>query len=179
LLKGEGYQTEAVTSLAGIFSALEKKDCALLIMDLNYARDTTSGQEGLTAIARIQEIDIPCHRCDDAWATIELAVEAMKRGARDFVQSHGTTSACSRSSAHKSNWPRRAPWSQARSRKSDAPWQRAKRDCGIASYARRDRDDFTRGAVRRERVNHRRKRNRQRPWSRRRFTRCLRARPEP
>src|SRR5256714_5560765 len=86
LLKGEGYQTEAVTSLAGIFSALEKKDYALLIMDLNYARDTTSGQEGLTAIARIQEIDntLPIVVMT-AWATIDLAVEAMKRGARDFI----------------------------------------------------------------------------------------------
>jgi len=86
LLKGEGYQTEAVISLAGIFSALEKKDYALLIMDLNYARDTTSGQEGLTAIAKIQEIDntLPIVVMT-AWATIELAVEAMKRGARDFV----------------------------------------------------------------------------------------------
>src|SRR5438874_13552796 len=54
LLKGEGYQTEAVTSLAGIFNALEKKEYALLLMDLNYTRDTTSGQEGLTAIPKIQ-----------------------------------------------------------------------------------------------------------------------------
>src|SRR6059058_5652831 len=86
LLKGEGYQTEAVISLAGIFGALEKKDYALLIMDLNYARDTTSGQEGLTAIAKIQEIDntLPIVVMT-AWATIELAVDAMKRGARDFV----------------------------------------------------------------------------------------------
>jgi hypothetical protein len=67
LLKGEGYQTEAVTSLAGIFSALEKKDYTLLIMDLNYARDTTSGQEGLAAIPKIQEIDgtLPIC-CDDS-----------------------------------------------------------------------------------------------------------------
>ena len=50
LLKGEGYQTETVTSLAGIFNALEKKEYALLLMDLNYTRDTTSGPEGLTAI---------------------------------------------------------------------------------------------------------------------------------
>jgi DNA-binding NtrC family response regulator len=86
LLKGEGYQTEAVTSLAAIFNALEKKEYALLIMDLNYARDTTSGQEGLSAIPRIQEIDstLPIVVMT-AWATIELAVQAMKRGARDFV----------------------------------------------------------------------------------------------
>ena len=86
LLKGEGYQTEAVTSLAGIFNALEKKEYALLLMDLNYSRDTTSGQEGLSAIPKIQGLDgtLPIVVMT-AWATIELAVEAMKRGARDFV----------------------------------------------------------------------------------------------
>ena len=60
LLKGEGYQTEAATSLAGIFHSLEKKEYALLLMDLNYARDTTSGQEGLSAIPKIRQIAIPC-----------------------------------------------------------------------------------------------------------------------
>src|SRR5215468_3482311 len=86
LLKSEGYQTEGVTSLTGIFNALEKKEYALLLMDLNYARDTTSGQEGLEVIPKIQEIDstLPIVVMT-AWATIDLAVEAMKRGARDFV----------------------------------------------------------------------------------------------
>ena len=86
LLKSEGYQTEAATSLAGIFNALEKKEYALLLMDLNYTRDTTSGEEGLSAIPKIQQIDnvLPIVVMT-AWATIELAVEAMKRGARDFV----------------------------------------------------------------------------------------------
>src|SRR5947207_3994217 len=86
LLKSEGYQTEGVTSLSGIFHALEKKEYALLLMDLNYTRDTTSGQEGLSAIPKIQEIDstLPIVVMT-AWASIELAVEAMKRGARDFV----------------------------------------------------------------------------------------------
>jgi DNA-binding NtrC family response regulator len=86
LLKGEGYQTEAVSSLAGVFNALEKKEYALLLMDLNYTRDTTSGAEGLSAIPRIQGLDstLPIVVMT-AWATIELAVEAMKRGARDFV----------------------------------------------------------------------------------------------
>jgi len=86
LLKGAGHQTDAVTSLAGIFNALEKKDYALLMMDLNYTRDTTSGQEGLEVIPKLQEIDstLPIVVMT-AWATIDLAVEAMKRGARDFV----------------------------------------------------------------------------------------------
>src|SRR6266513_2468681 len=86
LLKGAGHQTEAVTSIAGVFNTLQKKDFALLMMDLNYTRDTTSGQEGLEVIPKIQEFDstLPIVVMT-AWATIDLAVEAMKRGARDFV----------------------------------------------------------------------------------------------
>ena len=86
LLKGAGYQIEAVTSLPAVLNALEKKDYALLMMDLNYTRDTTSGQEGLEVIPKLQEIDntLPIVVMT-AWATIDLAVEAMKRGARDFV----------------------------------------------------------------------------------------------
>jgi DNA-binding NtrC family response regulator len=86
LLKSEGHQTEGVTSLVGVFHALEKKEYALLLMDLNYTRDTTSGQEGLSAISKIQQIDntLPIVVMT-AWATIELAVDAMKRGARDFI----------------------------------------------------------------------------------------------
>ena len=86
LLKGEGHQTEAVTSVSGIFNALQQRDYALLMMDLNYTRDTTSGQEGLEVIPKIQALDntLPIVVMT-AWATIDLAVEAMKRGARDFV----------------------------------------------------------------------------------------------
>ena len=86
LLKGEGYQTDAVSSLGAALNALEKRDYALLMMDLNYTRDTTSGQEGLEAIPRIQALDenLPIVVMT-AWATIDLAVEAMKLGARDFV----------------------------------------------------------------------------------------------
>ena len=86
LLKGEGHQTESVTSVTGIFNALQQRDYALLMMDLNYARDTTSGQEGLEVIPKIRQLDstLPIVVMT-AWATIDLAVEAMKRGARDFV----------------------------------------------------------------------------------------------
>ncbi|MDP9292148.1 MAG: sigma-54 dependent transcriptional regulator [Verrucomicrobiota bacterium] len=86
LLKGAGYQTEGVTSLSGVMSALKTREYALLMMDLNYTRDTTSGQEGLEVIPRIQAMDetLPIVVMT-AWATIDLAVEAMKRGARDFI----------------------------------------------------------------------------------------------
>src|ERR671925_34873 len=86
LLKGAGHQTDAVNSIAGIFNALQQRDYALLMMDLNYTRDTTSAQEGLEVIPKIQALDstLPIVVMT-AWATIDLAVEAMKRGARDFV----------------------------------------------------------------------------------------------
>jgi DNA-binding NtrC family response regulator len=86
LLKGEGYQTDAVTSLTAVLNSLEKRTYALLMMDLNYTRDTTSGQEGLEVIPRIQAIDetLPIVVMT-AWATVDLAVEAMKLGARDFL----------------------------------------------------------------------------------------------
>src|SRR4030095_10788113 len=86
LLKSEGYQTEGVTSLTGIFHALEKKEYALLLMDLNYTRDTTSGQEGLSAIPRIREIDptLPIVVMT-AWATCATPAGAMTRGERDVA----------------------------------------------------------------------------------------------
>jgi len=87
LLKGEGFMTESATSPAGIIAALEAKDFDALVMDLNYTRDTTSGQEGLDLLMRIQSIDatLPVIVMT-AWGSVELAVEAMRRGARDFIQ---------------------------------------------------------------------------------------------
>ena len=87
LLKAEGFQMEAVTSPAAVVNALESREYDVLLMDLNYTRDTTSGQEGLDLLARIQSIDtmLPVIVMT-AWGSVELAVEAMRRGARDFVQ---------------------------------------------------------------------------------------------
>jgi len=86
LLKGEGYQTEAVKSPAAAIKAAEARDYGLVLMDLNYARDTTSGQEGLDLLARLQAIDpaLPVVVMT-AWASVDVAVEAMRRGARDFI----------------------------------------------------------------------------------------------
>ena len=87
LLKGEGYRIEAAGSPAAILTALEARECDVVLMDLNYARDTTSGREGLDLLARIGAIDptLPVVVMT-AWASVEVAVEAMRRGARDFVQ---------------------------------------------------------------------------------------------
>ena len=87
LLKGEGYKTESVTSPAGALAALETGSFDCVLMDLNYARDTTSGAEGLDLLARLQATDpaLPVIVMT-AWGTVDLAVEAMRRGARDFIQ---------------------------------------------------------------------------------------------
>ena len=87
LLKGEGYQTESATSPSGISDALDSREFDALLMDLNYTRDTTSGEEGLELVSRIHNADatLPIVVMT-AWGSIELAVEAMRRGARDFVQ---------------------------------------------------------------------------------------------
>src|SRR5688572_26041652 len=87
LLKGHGYRIETVASPAGVLAALTREDWDLVLIDLNYTRDTTSGQEGLDLLARIQTLDptLPVVVMT-AWGSLELAVEAMRRGARDFVQ---------------------------------------------------------------------------------------------
>ena len=86
LLKGEGYQIEAAKSPAAAIKAVEARDYAMVLMDLNYARDTTSGQEGLELLARLQSLDatLPVVVMT-ACASVDLADEAMRRGARDFV----------------------------------------------------------------------------------------------
>jgi DNA-binding NtrC family response regulator len=87
LLKSEGYQIDSAMSPAAVVTALEARDFDVVIMDLNYTRDTTSGREGLDLLSRIQAIDsvLPVIVMT-AWATVGLAVEAMRGGARDFVQ---------------------------------------------------------------------------------------------
>ncbi len=86
LLKSEGYATEAVKSPAAVLKAAEARDFALVLMDLNYARDTTSGQEGLELLQKLQALDgtLPVVVMT-AWASVDVAVEAMRRGARDFI----------------------------------------------------------------------------------------------
>ncbi len=86
LLKGEGYQIELVSSPAGVLNAIDAREFDVVLIDLNYARDTTSGQEGLDLLSRIQAIDstLPVVVMT-AWSSVKVAVEAMRRGARDFI----------------------------------------------------------------------------------------------
>mgnify|MGYP000930212544 CR=1 FL=1 len=86
LLKCEGYQTETAKSPAAVLKAVEARDFAVALIDLNYARDTTSGEEGLELLSKLQALDatLPVVVMT-AWASVDIAVEAMRRGARDFV----------------------------------------------------------------------------------------------
>jgi sigma-B regulation protein RsbU (phosphoserine phosphatase) len=87
LLKREGYQIEAVNSPKAVLDRLHDREYDVLLMDLNYALDTTSGQEGLDLLANVQKLDrtLPVVVMT-AWGSIKLAVEAMQRGAADFVE---------------------------------------------------------------------------------------------
>jgi DNA-binding NtrC family response regulator len=87
LLKAEGFETETAGSPAEILRAVTSRDFDAVLMDLNYSRDTTSGREGLDLLTRILGVDesLPIVVMT-AWATIDVAVEAMRRGARDFLE---------------------------------------------------------------------------------------------
>src|SRR5215831_5437360 len=87
LLRSEGFDVTTTGSPSGLLAAVEGQDYDAVLMDLNYARDTTSGREGLDLLQRIQGLDglLPVVVMT-AWGSVESAVEAMRRGARDYVQ---------------------------------------------------------------------------------------------
>src|SRR5687767_9048860 len=87
LLKAERFEIETAASPASVLKAVETQEFDVVLIDLNYARDTTSGSEGLDLVTRIQGLDptLPVVVMT-AWGSVDLAVEAMRRGARDFIQ---------------------------------------------------------------------------------------------
>ena len=87
LLKGEGYAIETASSPAGVLSAVQRADFDAVLLDLNYARDTTTGREGLELVSELQALDstLPAVVMT-AWSSVDKAVEAMRRGARDFIE---------------------------------------------------------------------------------------------
>ncbi|HVX38051.1 MAG TPA: sigma-54 dependent transcriptional regulator [Gemmatimonadaceae bacterium] len=87
LLKGHGFEVETVTSPAAALAALERRDYDAMLLDMNYTRDTTSGQEGLDVLAELRSLEpeMPVIVMT-AWGSIDNAVEAMRRGARDYVE---------------------------------------------------------------------------------------------
>ena len=87
LLKTHGYDSDTASSPGAVLSALEKRDYDALLLDMNYTRDTTSGREGLDVLQQLGglEPDLPIIVMT-AWGSVEGAVEAMRRGARDYIE---------------------------------------------------------------------------------------------
>jgi len=87
LLRPQGYRVDVAKSPAEVRGALASESYDAVLIDLNYTRDTTSGQEGLDLLSEIISVDsnLPVIVMT-AWGNVDLAVEAMRRGARDFVQ---------------------------------------------------------------------------------------------
>src|SRR5262249_13775384 len=120
LLKPEGYQIEAVHSPRAVLDNLSTREFDLLLMDLNYTRDTTSGHEGLDLLGRVQKLDstLPVVVMT-AWGSIPVAVEAMRRGARDFIEKPWDNSRLL-STIRRQIYRRAAPGSAAREELRDA-----------------------------------------------------------
>ncbi len=87
LLKRDGYKCSTAESPKQALQMMEHHEYDLALLDLNYSRDTTSGEEGLELLWQVQSIDptLPVVVMT-AWGSVELAVRAMRQGARDFVQ---------------------------------------------------------------------------------------------
>ncbi len=87
LLKGHGYEIETATSPAAVLRTVEARELDLALLDLNYTRDTTSGKEGLDLLSAVRGLDPTLSVVVmTAWGSVEGAVEAMRRGARDYVE---------------------------------------------------------------------------------------------
>ena len=86
-IKTHGYDADTASSPGAVLSALEKRDYDALLLDMNYMRDTTSGKEGLDVLQQLGglEPDLPIIVMT-AWGSVEGAVEAMRRGARDYIE---------------------------------------------------------------------------------------------
>lgn len=87
LLKNHGYKTQAATHPSRVLQALDAGEFDVVLMDLNYTRDTTAGGEGLELVSEIRSRDASLPLVVmTAWSSVDLAVEAMRRGASDFIQ---------------------------------------------------------------------------------------------
>lgn len=87
LLKAEGFRTVTANVPEGVVAILERQECDAALIDLNYTRDTTSGREGMDLLSRIRAVDpiLPVIVMT-AWGSVDRAVEAMRLGAKDFVE---------------------------------------------------------------------------------------------
>jgi len=87
LLEGQGFEIETARSPSGVARAVGDREFDAVLIDLNYARDTTSGREGLDLLGNLRESDptLPV-MVMTAWGSVPGAVEAMRGGARDYIE---------------------------------------------------------------------------------------------
>ncbi len=87
LLKGQGFEVETAQAPGPALAILERRDFDAMLLDMNFTRDTTSGREGLDLLGELRtlEPDLPVIVMT-AWGSIDNAVEAMRRGARDYIE---------------------------------------------------------------------------------------------
>ena len=87
LLKREGFDVATATSPAGVLDIVAREHVDVALVDLNYSRDTTSGEEGIALVEKLhrEHPDLPVIVMT-AWATVEVAVKAMRNGANDFLE---------------------------------------------------------------------------------------------
>src|SRR6267142_3123999 len=113
LLSGCGWATEAVTHPACVLRALETGQFDAVLMDLNYTRDTTAGAEGLELVSQIRSMDslLPVVVMT-AWSSVDLAVEAMRRGASDFIQKPWENQDLLQKLRNQLSWARTLRWEQ-------------------------------------------------------------------
>ena len=113
LLSGYGWATEAVTHPARVLRALETGQFDAVLMDLNYTRDTTAGAEGLELVSQIRSMDslLPVVVMT-AWSSVDLAVEAMRRGASDFIQKPWENQDLLQKLRAQLSWARALRWEQ-------------------------------------------------------------------
>jgi len=85
LLSSQGYKTIEASNAKEVITQANRQNPDLILLDMNFSRDTTSGQEGLDILAQLKNNDIPVILMT-AWANVELAVNGLKQGASDFVE---------------------------------------------------------------------------------------------
>ena len=137
LLKLEGYEVDGVGSPGAVLAAVEGRQYDVALIDLNYARDTTSGLEGLDLLTRLRQVDqtLPVVVMT-AWGTVDIAVEAMRAAPATSSRSRGRTRGCSRCCVPRSSWVGRCaaragsrPRTRCCARPRPPPWWPRRRPC--------------------------------------------------
>src|SRR5438309_6063275 len=129
LLRSSGFATEVVTDPGRVLGEIETEQFEAVLMDLNYTRGNIGGEEGLRLVSQIRSADslLPVIVMT-AWSSVDLAVEAMRRGASDFIQKPWENRDLLQKLQNQLSWGREQRWAQ---RQRDEELQEARKiqDC--------------------------------------------------